>query len=62
VIRVDGGLFFATADAVEDRVRDLIHERTDLRLLVLDCEGLNFIDSQGSAELLELLRLSGRRA
>jgi sulfate permease, SulP family len=59
VIRVDGGLFFATADAVEDRVRDLIHERGDLRLLVLDCEGMNFVDAQGSAELLELLRLSG---
>ncbi len=58
VIRVDGGLFFATADAVEDRVRDLIHERGDLRLLVLDCEGMNFVDAQGSAEMLELLRLS----
>jgi len=58
VIRVDGGLFFATADAVEDRVRNLIHERGDLRLLVLDCEGMNFVDSQGSAELLELIRLS----
>jgi anti-anti-sigma factor len=51
-------LFFATADAVEDRVRNLIHERGDLRLLVLDCEGMNFVDSQGSAELLELIRLS----
>ena len=59
VIRVDGGLFFATADAVDDRVRDLIHERSDLGLLVLDCEGMNFIDSQGSAELLDLFRLSG---
>jgi hypothetical protein len=27
VLRVDGGLFFATSDAVEDRVRDLIHRR-----------------------------------
>ena len=59
VVRVDGGLFFATADAVEDRVRDLIHSRPELKLLVLDCEGVNFIDSQGSAELIELTRLAG---
>ena len=47
VLRVDGGLFFATADAVEDRARELIFERTDLTGFILDCEGMNMIDSQG---------------
>ncbi len=59
VLRVDGGLFFATADAVEDRVRGLIHDSPELSLLVLDCEGMNFIDAQGSAEISELVRLAG---
>ena len=28
VVRLDGGLFFATSDALEDRIRDLIHADT----------------------------------
>lgn len=58
VIRLDGGLFFATADPLEDRIRDLIHDRTNVTGLVLDCEGINFIDSQGSAKLAEIARLA----
>ena len=54
VVRLDGGLFFATADALEDRVRELIQPR-DIRCVVLDCEGINFLDSQGSATLDDLL-------
>jgi high affinity sulfate transporter 1 len=56
VIRFDGGLFFATADALEDRVRELIHG-PDVECLVLDCEGINFVDSQGSAAIDDLLVL-----
>ena len=56
VIRFDGGLFFATADALEDRVRELIH-RPDVQCVVLDCEGINFVDSQGSAAIDDLLVL-----
>jgi sulfate permease, SulP family len=59
VLRLDGGLFFATAEAVEDRVRALAeddgHRR---RALVLDLEGVNFIDSQGAAKLTELHQLT----
>jgi sulfate permease, SulP family len=58
VIRLDGGLFFATADPLEDRIRDLIHDRINVSGLVLDCEGINFIDSQGSAKLAEIVRLA----
>ena len=55
VLRLDGGLFFATADALEERVRGLADDGTALRALVLDLEGVNFIDSQGTAKLAEIL-------
>ncbi len=54
VFRFDGGLFFATAEALEERVRGLVEGDEELRCLVLDLEGVNFIDSQGSAKLGEL--------
>src|SRR4051794_33401990 len=57
-IRLDGGLFFATSDALEDRVRDVIHTNPDLVAIVLDCEGIDFIDSQGSAKLGDILQLA----
>ena len=49
VLRLDGGLFFATAEALENRIRELVDETR--RALVLDLEGVNFIDSQGVAKL-----------
>jgi sulfate permease, SulP family len=56
VLRLDSGLFFATAEALEDRVRALADDgRT--RALVLDLEGVNFIDSQGAAKLTEIHEL-----
>lgn len=57
-IRLDGGLFFATSDALEDRVRELIHANPDMTGIVLDCEGINFIDSQGSAKLGDIVALA----
>lgn len=58
VIRMDGGLFFATSDALEDRVREIIHANPDLTGIVLDCAGINFIDSQGSAKLSDVVSLA----
>ena len=58
VLRLDGGLFFATAEALENRIRALAEEHGPLRVLVLDLEGVNFIDSQGSAKLSELHELT----
>jgi anti-anti-sigma factor len=63
VLRPDGGLFFATAEALEERVREL-EDAADppLRALVLDLEGVNFVDSQGAAKLSEIeefLQLDG---
>ena len=57
-IRMDGGLFFATADALEDRLRDLIHSSAGLTGIVLDCGGINFVDSQGAAKLGDVLDLA----
>ena len=58
VIRMDGGLFFATADALEDRVREVIHENPAVRGIVLDCGGIDFVDSQGSAKMADVLDLA----
>jgi sulfate permease, SulP family len=54
VVRLDGGLFFATADAFENRVRE-IAEGGEIHMLVLDLANTDFIDSQGSAKIGELL-------
>ena len=58
VLRLDGGLFFATSDALEDRVRDAALSTPGITGLVLDCEGIDFIDSQGSAKMGEILELT----
>jgi SulP family sulfate permease len=57
-IRMDGGLFFATSDALEDRVRQLIHTTPGLTGIVLDCGGINFVDSQGVATMGDVVDLA----
>ncbi len=58
VLRLDGGLFFATSDALEDRIREVALSTPDISGIVLDCEGIDFIDSQGSAKMGEILDLT----
>ncbi len=58
VLRLDGGLFFATSDALEDRVREVALSTPEITAIVLDCEGIDFIDSQGSAKMREILDLT----
>jgi high affinity sulfate transporter 1 len=59
VVRLDGGLFFATADALHDRLREIAQERGPaLHGVVLDLEGVDFIDAQGSAKLREISELA----
>jgi anti-anti-sigma factor len=62
VLRFDAGLFFASVDTL---VNHLIyhHHRADPKIhtVVLDFEGVNFIDSQGAATLSELVELAGER-
>ena len=58
VIRLDGGLFFATAEAFDERIRELMNGDQHLTGLVLDLEGVGFIDSQGAAKLTEIADLA----
>ena len=60
VLRLDGGLFFATSDALEDRIREVALSAPAVGGIVLDCGGMDFIDSQGSAKLQEILELTER--
>ena len=56
VVRLEGGLFFATAEALEERVRELAEDADPpLRAMVLDMEGVDFVDSQGAATLAEII-------
>ena len=58
VIRLEGGLFFATSDALDERVRQVIQQTPDVACLVLDCSAINFVDSQGVAELAEIVTIA----
>ena len=57
VVRMDGGIFFATADALADRVRTEMLA-PDVTGMVLHFAGVNFVDSQGTAVLAEVVRLA----
>src|SRR3954453_8848417 len=56
VVRLDGGLFFATGDAVEERIRALTVQNGagPVHAVVLALEGVNLVDSQGAAKLSEI--------
>jgi high affinity sulfate transporter 1 len=58
VLRLDGGLFFATSDALEDRLRDVALSTPGIVGIVLDCIAVDYIDSQGSAKLGEIVELT----
>jgi anti-anti-sigma factor len=58
VLRLDGGLFFATSQALEDRVRELAEDGgSPLEAVVLSLQGVNFIDSQGAQQLAAIHEL-----
>ena len=62
IVRLDSGLFFATSQALEDRVRDLADAHGDaLRAVVLDFEAVPYIDSQGMEQLREIIRFAESR-
>ena len=58
-LRLDGGLFFATADALGDRIRELcLVSDPPTTAVVLDCADIPFVDAEGSATLGELVELA----
>ena len=59
VVRLDGGLYFATADALHDRLREMLQgARPPIHTVILDLESVDFIDSQGAGKLTELRQLA----
>ncbi len=59
VLRFDAGLFFASADALTDRLRELVQQADPpVQTIVLDFEGVNFVDAQGSDKVAEILDLA----
>ncbi len=59
VMRFDAGLFFASSDALEDRLRELVQgAETRYDTVVISFEGVDFVDSQGSDKLGEILGLA----
>ena len=58
VLRLDSGLFFATAQALDDRIRAVTQQGPEpLRGVVLDLEAVPFIDSQGAEQLSQIQEL-----
>ena len=54
-IRLEGALFFVTADSLEDRIGRLVDEsEVPIELVVLDCQSVNFIDAQGAEKLAHI--------
>jgi SulP family sulfate permease len=59
VLRLEGNLFFATSEALDDRVRGLVDGTTGaLGCVVLDCSAITFTDAQGAATLDELVTVA----
>jgi high affinity sulfate transporter 1 len=59
VMRFDAALHFGSSDALADRLRELAAEaETRYHTAVIDFEGVNFIDSQGSATMADIIELA----
>jgi SulP family sulfate permease len=59
VMRFDAGLHFGSSDALGDRLRELAEDAEPrFHTAVLDFEGVNFVDSQGSGKISEILDLA----
>ncbi len=51
-LRLEGALFFVTADSLEDRIQHLVQEtEPQTQVVILDFQSVNFIDSQGAEKL-----------
>lgn len=56
VIRFDGQIYYANKDYFRKRLTELINEKgTDLKLLVLNAEAINYIDASGAELLAKML-------
>lgn len=61
ILRMDASLFFANIDFLRDRIEDLLEERTDARVVLLDMYPVNRIDASAVHGLESLVHdLAGR--
>ncbi len=59
IVRIDGNFFFVTTDTIEDRIRQAVLDSDEpIHAVVIDFAGVNFIDSQGSADLGRMVTLA----
>jgi len=59
VLRFDAGLFFASTGAFGDRLNELAQQADPpLHTVVIDFEGINYIDAQGADKMAEMLDLA----
>ncbi|HEY7705079.1 MAG TPA: SulP family inorganic anion transporter [Acidimicrobiia bacterium] len=58
ILRLDGGLFFATADALEDRIREVALSSEEVDAVIVDFVAVDYIDSQGGSKMREILELA----
>jgi high affinity sulfate transporter 1 len=57
IIRFDGALYFATANALRDKVREVTTDvDPPVRELLIDMEGVNYLDLEGSDMLAEITK------
>ena len=57
IIRFDGALYFATANGLRDRVREVTADvDPPVREVLIDMEGVNYIDIEGSDMLAEITK------
>ena len=60
VMRIDSSLYFANSEAPEDRLRERVQDADPpIGTIVLDFEGINFIDSQASEAIGKVIDLAG---
>jgi SulP family sulfate permease len=60
VLRFDSDLYYATSDALQDGIREqVLDAQPPLHAVVLDLEGVDFVDSQGTEAVGKLLDLGG---
>jgi anti-anti-sigma factor len=57
ILRLEGALFFVTADSLEERIQNLVDQAEGpIELVILDCQSVNFIDAQGAEKLDSIAR------
>ncbi len=54
IVRVEAPLYFVNAPSLDARVRAIERDRPDVRTLVLDCGGVNFLDATADHALRKL--------